>query len=106
MCEQVHELDNRVPEPFLMPSLGSWLTVTKIANPNTKPSITGRDRNCAKKPSRKSPATRNRPPHNSTAAAEDAAATKWRLVPNTAYAASVTSSVYSPALGESPASPA
>ena len=62
------------PSPFSIPnSFGSWLTVTKIASPKTKPSITGRERNCATKPSRRSPASRNRPPQNSTSAAPSAA---------------------------------
>ncbi len=111
------------PDPFSIPnSFGSWLTVTKIARPNTNPSITGRDRNCATNPSRNKPAIRSRPPQkitspaasdmyrvasvpasppteeaSSTAAADVAAATRCRLVPNSAYAASVTSNVYRPA---------
>ena len=72
--EQVHELGDRVARAFSIPnSYGSWLTVTKIASPNTKPSITGRDRNCATKPSRSSPATANMPPQTRTStAASDA----------------------------------
>ena len=98
--------------------LGSWLTVTKIASPKTNPSITGRDRNWAMKPSRRSPAARNRAPQKSTrpaarvayssapdglrsatpeatriAAAEVPATTTCRLVPKIAYAARVTSRV-------------
>jgi hypothetical protein len=37
--------------------LGSWLTVTKMASPNTKPAMTGRDRKAVMNPSRSSPAT-------------------------------------------------
>jgi hypothetical protein len=46
------------PGPLFSPnSLGSWLTVTKMASPKTKPSMTGRDRNAVMKPSFSSPAT-------------------------------------------------
>ena len=45
------------PSPFFNPnSLGSWLTVTKMASPKTKPAMTGRDRNSVMNPSFKSPA--------------------------------------------------
>jgi hypothetical protein len=47
--------------------------VTKIARPNTNPSITGRERNCATNPSRKSPASKKSPPQKSTSAAPSAA---------------------------------
>jgi hypothetical protein len=51
------------PSPFSRPkSLGSWPTVTKMASPNTNPSITGRDRNWVMKPSRNRPAATNRRP--------------------------------------------
>src|SRR6516225_11229751 len=39
------------PGPFFRPnSLGSWLTVTKMARPKTNPSITGRDKNAGDEP--------------------------------------------------------
>ena len=65
-------------------------------------------------PGRRAPRTRRgptgpgrRPPEATrTAAADVPATTTWRLVPNTAYATSVTSSVYRPACGGRPARPA
>ena len=47
------------PPPASIPnSFGSCFTVTKIASPKTNPSITGRERNWAMKPSRRKPASR------------------------------------------------
>jgi hypothetical protein len=51
------------PSPFFIPnSLGSWLTVTKMARPNTNPSMTGRDKKAVMNPSFSRPAaTKIRP---------------------------------------------
>ena len=57
------------PSPFPSEELGSWLTVTKIASPKTKPAITGRERNCAINPSLRGPRAGKRP-QKSTSAAE------------------------------------
>src|SRR5207247_10371720 len=108
-------------------TFGSWQTAAKIASPKTKPSTTGRERNCATKPSLNAPAMRSRQPQistspeartryrsgegvprlatpdaSSTAEADVPAATTCLLVPKTAYAARLTSSVYSPACGARP----
>ena len=62
------------PSPFSIPnSLGSWLTVTKIARPNTKPAITGRDRNCVMNPRRNKPAMMKKIPARTTTPAASAA---------------------------------
>ena len=50
--------------PSIPNSFGSCFTVTKIASPKTKPSITGLERNWAMKPSPMNPASRKRPPQN------------------------------------------
>lgn len=45
--EQVDDGWTVSPDPYFRPKIfGSWLTVTKIARPNTNPSITGWERKC------------------------------------------------------------